>query len=222
MQNNKIKIIYFDFDFWRVDICRLTLSIAKIPYEYIRIPRKDWHKRKNSGEFNFGQLPAMIINEKKVAQTSAMARYCGKISNLYPEDNFDSLLVDQILDVVNDVTLSISPSIREKNFEKKKEMRTNLNNTILPKWLNYIEKFTSTHKKSKFIITRNFTIADIMMWRFLLWLNCGLLEHIDTNLLKNYENLNKYFNYISAYKKLKQTNEYNEIIEGIKNRKLVM
>ena len=58
-----IKLIYFDFNFWRIDILRLCLSHSKIPYEYVRINRQQWPKKKN--EFPFGQLPVMIINDKK-------------------------------------------------------------------------------------------------------------------------------------------------------------
>ena len=41
-----IKLFYFDFNFWRIDILRLCLSHSKIPYEYVRIDRQQWPKKK--------------------------------------------------------------------------------------------------------------------------------------------------------------------------------
>ena len=33
------KVTYFDFNFWRVDILRLSFGYSKIPYEYKKIKR---------------------------------------------------------------------------------------------------------------------------------------------------------------------------------------
>ena len=41
-----IKLVYFDFNFWRVDILRLSLGYSGIPYDYKRIKRQEWPERK--------------------------------------------------------------------------------------------------------------------------------------------------------------------------------
>ena len=41
-----IKLVYFDFNFWRIDILRLSLGYSKVPYEYKRIKRQEWQKEK--------------------------------------------------------------------------------------------------------------------------------------------------------------------------------
>lgn len=220
MQNNKkIQLFYFDFSFWRIDICRIALTLGDIDYDYIRIPRKDWHNRKNSGEFLFGQLPTMNINHKKTAQTSAMIRYCGKLANLYPSDHFEAILVDQIIDVVNDITFAIGPSIREKNQNKKLEMRYKLNKKIIPQWLAYIQNYRKEYFESNFFVTKKFTIADIVMWRFFLWLNCGILDGISENLFDDYKNLKEYYSFINSYKLITNTKEYSLILKEISQRK---
>ena len=222
MQKNSIKLIYFDFSFWRVDICRIILSIGKIPYEYIRIPRRDWLIKKKSGDFIFGQLPVMTINGKMFGQTAAMARYCGKLANLIPSDEIDVLLVDQILDVANDITYLIGPSIREKNLDTKKQMRFELNKKIIPIWLSHLENFLIDNKKSDFFISNKLTIADIVIWRILLWLSCGLLEYISKDILKEFKLLNEYFSFISSNETIRKTNEYKEIVKEISKRTTIM
>ena len=60
-----IKLIYFDFNFWRVDILRLCLSHSKTPNINTReLPRKEWFKKKvNFPLVNFQE--AMVINGKQ-------------------------------------------------------------------------------------------------------------------------------------------------------------
>ena len=41
-----IKLIYFDFNFWRIDILRLSLSHSDIPYKFERLVRNEWPKNK--------------------------------------------------------------------------------------------------------------------------------------------------------------------------------
>ena len=141
----------------------------------------------------------MTINGKMFGQTAAMARYCGKLANLIPNNEIDVLLVDQILDVANDITYIIGPSIREKNLDKKKQMRLELNKKIIPIWLSHLENFLIDNKKSDFFISNKLTIADIIMWRILLWLSCGLLEDISKDIVKEFKLLNEYFSFISSY-----------------------
>ena len=164
----------------------------------------------------------MQINDKIFAQTSAIARYCGKLSNLIPSNEFDALLIDEILDVANDITYVIAPSIREKNLEKKKFMRVELNEKILPIWLSHLENFFVENKKSNFLISNNFTLADIVIWRILLWLSCGLLENISRDIVRKYKLLNEYFNFISKNKTLRNTIEYEEIMTEISEKTKTM
>ena len=44
----KIKLVYFDFNFWRIDILRVSLSYANIPYEFQRVQRENWAERKRN------------------------------------------------------------------------------------------------------------------------------------------------------------------------------
>ena len=43
---SKIKLVYFDFNFWRIDILRLSLAYAGIDYD-LKESKKDWTKFKD-------------------------------------------------------------------------------------------------------------------------------------------------------------------------------
>ena len=118
-----IKLVYFDFNFWRVDILRLCLSYANIPYTYDRVPRADWPKQKQ--KFPFGQLPVMIYDNKQFGHTHSLAVFCAKKASLYEKDELKILVINQVIDWANEITNKIAPSIRaemrDKNFEKSKK-----------------------------------------------------------------------------------------------------
>ena len=213
MQKNNIKLIYFNFPFWRVDICRLTLEIANIKYKNVVVSKKYFLKNKTR-EFPFGQLPILIVNNTKIAQTSAMIRYCGKLADLYPNDPMESALVDQVIDFANDLTYLISFSIREKNRIKKRTKRKKLNDIILPEWISYLERFFIINNINNFFVTEKFSVSDLIVWRILLWLTSGKLENIDLKLKERFPKLDKYFNFMSNNSIVINLKEYSRIMKN--------
>ena len=81
---SKIKLVYFDFNFWRIDILRLSLAYAGIDYEFERIPREDWIRFKDKQPF--GQLPVMYYKENVYCHTHSLATFCASKSDLYSSD----------------------------------------------------------------------------------------------------------------------------------------
>lgn len=213
-KSDLIKLVYFDFNFWRVDVCKLTLAIGKIPFENKIVSKRYFIINKESDEFPFGQVPLLHVNEKIIAQTSAMIRYCGKITGLYPSDIFECALVDQTIDFANDVTNLIIPSIREQDLKRKKIKREELNNKILPKWLSYLERFLKNNNCSNFFITNKLTIADIIVWRILLWMTSGKLEHISIDLKLKYPLLSNYYFFISNFTRLTSLKDFSQIVSN--------
>lgn len=211
-KNRNIRLVYFNFPFWRVDICKIALAIGKIPYENRIISRKYFIKNKETDEFPFGQVPVLIFKKIKIAQTGAMIRFCGKLSGLYPKDDIKCALVDQSVGFANDLTNLIIPSIREKNENKKKELREKLSKVVIPRWLGYLERFYVNHRESKYFLSKSLTIADIIIWRILLWVSSGKLEFIPQNILENFFEINSYFKNISDNKNINGTCEYKHIL----------
>ena len=68
----------------------------------------------------FKQLPVLEIDGKIIAQTIAIARYCGKISGMYPTNNsFESAQIDQIIDAAQDINFAVTLSGKDKDPIKK-------------------------------------------------------------------------------------------------------
>ena len=104
----EITLYYFKIPFWRAEVTRLALFIGDIPFNDYRVEGKEIDDLKATGLLPnnqiapFKQLPVLDVDGKIIAQTGAIARYCGKLSGLYPKDNdFEAAKIDQIIDEVH-------------------------------------------------------------------------------------------------------------------------
>ena len=189
-----IKIYYSHTPFWRAEVLRVSLFISNIPFEDVRISREEFINMIKTGylpngkKVPFHQLPVIEVDGEIIGQTGAIARYCGKISNLYSKDNINAAKIDQIIDAATDITNLVSPTIREKDAQKKAEDRLLLKNKLLPRWFRYLENILS-ESTSDWFVENKMTIADIAMWRLLGWLISGIIDGIPTTIVDSYPKL---------------------------------
>ena len=194
----KITLYYFKIPFWRAEVTRLSLFISDIPFIDHRIEGDEYDEFKKTGKLPngkiapFKQLPVLEVDEKMFAQTGAIARYCGKLSGLYPkDDDYKSALIDQIIEAAQDINFLVTLSGRDKDPEKKKLAREILATRHLPKWFQYLENLNNQNDQSVFFVGKDLTIADLAIWRLLGWLTSGLLDGVPMNILEPYERLKK-------------------------------
>ena len=189
-----IKIYYSHTPFWRAEVLRVSLFISNTPFEDVRISREEFINMIKTGylpngkKVPFHQLPVIEVDGEIIGQTGAIARYCGKISNLYSNNNTNAAKIDQIIDAATDITNLVSPTIREKDEQKKIEDRLLLKNKLLPRWFKYLENILS-QETSEWFVENKMTIADIAMWRLLGWLTSGIIDGIPPTIIDNYPKL---------------------------------
>ena len=191
-----LKVYYSHTPFWRAEVLRVSLFIGNISFEDVRISREEFReviltgKLRNGMSIPFHQLPVLEIDGKIVGQTGAIARFCGKLSGLYPKNDLLAAKVDQIIDTATDITNLVSPTVREKNEIIKKDTREKLSNKLLPRWFTYLENILVNEKGSTWFVDNKISIADIAIWRLLGWLKSGMLDGIPTNICDPYIKLN--------------------------------
>ena len=189
---------------------RVSLFMGNIPFEDVRISKEVFReviltgKLRNGMAVPFHQLPVLEIDGKIIGQTGGIARFCGKLSNLYPKDNILAALVDQIIDAATDITNLISPTVGEKNEKIKKNMREKLTHKLLPRWLNYLEQILNENKNAIWFVDNKLSIADIAIWRLLGWLKSGMLDGIPTNICDAYTKLNNVHAEVHKHPKVKE------------------
>ena len=201
-----IKIYYSHLPFWRAEVLRVSLFIRDIPFEDVRVSREEFiHLIKtgflpNGKRSPFHQLPVIEVEDKIIGQTGAIARYCGKVSNLYSDDMLKAAKIDQIIDAATDITNVVSPTIREKDQEKKMEDRKVLVNKLLPRWFRYLENLLSEDNSTWFV--EKMTIADIAIWRLLGWLTSGIIDGIPTSIVDDFPKLKNVYHQIHTHPKV--------------------
>jgi len=213
----KIKLIYFNFPFWRAEISRISLFYGNIPFEDVRISSDDFAHVRTTGTLPDGTviptkaLPCLSVDGVSFCQTGAIARFCGKLSGLYPnENNVNCALIDQVIDICTDMTNCISypintegeasrKSFRESLFEKDGKLSKNLSSLE-----SVVEEQNCKTKNALFFIGDNLSVGDLAIWGIVKWLKSGVIDFIPTSLINDYSHINGIFNTVSKIPKIKE------------------
>jgi len=204
-----LKIIYFDLPFWRAEISRLPLFIANIDFEDFRPSDEEWDYAKENGKMKdgtiipFSELPVLSINGESIAQTMAIARICGKLGGMYPEDIIEAGKVDQIVVAVENINTLLSPSMKESDPLKKKAMRKELTSNELPTYFGYLQDILSANS-SDWFVGDSMTIADLAVWSLLGWVASGVIDDISAEVIQPFEGLVKLYNQINKNPRVKE------------------
>ena len=197
----ELKIIYFNFPFWRAEVARIPLYISNTKFEDKRITSEEFSYIKENGKMTdgtiipFSQLPVLVIDGQSIAQTGAIARICGKISGFYPESLVEAGKVDQIIDTATDINMLMRPSMREQDPDKKKLMRQELSKNDLPKYFGYLENLLKD--ENIWFAENRMTIADIAIWRLMGWLKSGVIDDIPQDITEDFNKLNRVYNEVN-------------------------
>lgn len=197
----ELKIIYFNFPFWRAEVARIPLYISNTKFEDKRITSEEFSYIKENGKMTdgtiipFSQLPVLVIDGQSIAQTGAIARICGKISGFYPDSLVEAGKVDQIIDTATDINMLMRPSMREQDPEKKKLMRQELSKNDLPKYFGYLENLLQD--ENIWFAENRMTIADIAIWRLMGWLKSGVIDDIPQDITDDFNKLNRVYNEVN-------------------------
>ena len=117
----KLKLTYFDFHGGRGEPARLALSIGGIPFEDDRVPPSDWERRKPHTPF--GALPVLEVDGQTLAQSNAINRYVGKLTDLYPTDAWQAALCDEVMEAVEDISTKLAATLSFPTRKRKPNAR---------------------------------------------------------------------------------------------------
>lgn len=176
---DKLKLTYFDFSGGRAEPARLAMHIGGIPFEDYRFSPGQFDEIRKS--LPLGQVPTLHINDVLVTQSDAIIRYIGKLTGLYPTDDFQALLCDEVMSVLEDIVIKLGATLGMTGSELK-NAREKLSTEVLPRYLGWLENQLDQHGGSFFADNR-LTIADLKSFVVLRWIKSGVLDHISTNLI---------------------------------------
>lgn len=177
---DQLKLTYFDMDGGRAEPARLALHIGGIAFEDHRFAFAEFAEVRKTTPLS--QVPTLLVNGVQVSQSSAITRYVGKLTGLYPDDAFQALLCDEIVDGVEDASIKLGTTFGLTGDDLKKA-RTELVNGALTKYLSWLQVQLEAHGGEYFAANR-LTIADLKVFVFVRGLNSGRLDHIPTDLVE--------------------------------------
>jgi len=203
----QIKLYYMAFPFWRAEVSRLALHLGNVPFEDVTdLPFKTPEERaalRESGKAPFGQLPVLEVDGKIIAQTGAIARYCGKQGGFYPRnDDLAAAQIDMIIDTATDITMALGKTFGMEEAAKM-EARAKLGSETLPMYFKALEKMMTDNGSTGFYVGKSMTIADLAMWRLLGWVTGGALDGLPKDTLDAFPQLQANFQATTNNEKIK-------------------
>lgn len=195
----KLKLTYFDFDGGRGEPARLALRVGGVEFEDHRVPGAEWPALRD--QMPFRAMPVLEVDGKRITQSNTINRYVGRLAGLYPNDAWQALLCDEIMDATEDAASRIGFTMSLGDAEKKK-VRETLAADTLPR---HLETFASKLKAGggEYFIEGRLTVADLKVWQLVRWLRAGVLDHIPKDLVERAApELVKHFERVSAHPRI--------------------
>lgn len=160
---------------------RLAFTIGDINFEDNRIPFPEWPNAREHAPFH--ACPTLEVDGNTVAQSNAIVRYIGKLTNLYPEDPYQALLCDEILDAVEDLWQKLGATMGIEDQDALKAARIAL---AEGPYTLFLQQFENRLKNAggEFFADGRLTVADLQVLTFCRALSTGHLDHLPQDLVE--------------------------------------
>lgn len=176
---NKLTLTYFDFDGGRGEPARLALHVGGVAFEDRRINPNDWPALRD--KMPFQAMPVLDVEGKSITQSNTINRYVGKLAGLYPKDDLQAALCDEVMDAAEDIGTRIGATMQMGAEEKKKAREALATGAIT----RFIEQFEARLKAGggEWFVEKRLTVADLKVFGLVRWLRSGALDHIPKDLV---------------------------------------
>ncbi|KAK7056586.1 hypothetical protein SK128_017642, partial [Halocaridina rubra] len=98
------KLMYFN-TMGHGEIIRWIFAYGGIPYKDERLTREEFDKIKSS--IKGGKLPILMVDDKQLPQSLAIARFVAKKARIVPEDDWESALIDALADSLHEMLFDL-------------------------------------------------------------------------------------------------------------------
>jgi prostaglandin-H2 D-isomerase / glutathione transferase len=196
---SKLKLTYFDFDGGRGEPARLALTLGDVAFEDHRIPGPEWPKHRDTMPFR--AMPVLEVDGKVLTQSNTINRYVGRLAGLYPKDDWQATVCDEIMDATEDISSRIGATIAMGPDDKKKT-REALAADALPRHFETLQARLQAGG-GEYFAERRLTVADLKVFMLVRWVRSGVLDHIPKDLVdRSAPLLVKHFERVSSHPKI--------------------
>ncbi|MFT6985338.1 MAG: glutathione S-transferase [Psychromonas sp.] len=176
-----LELTYFDFHGGRAEPARLAMHIGGVEFDDIRFPFSEFAEIKKTTPLN--QVPTLKIDGLLVTQSNSINRFVAKLAGLYPANDLQALLCDEIMDALEDITHKIVATFRLEG-EALRSARQALADGPLSEYLQWVQAKLE-QQGGQYFIENRLTIADLKVFVWTRSLLSGHLDHIPRTLVEN-------------------------------------
>ena len=188
-----MKLTYFDVNGGRGEPIRLAMFLGNLDFNDHRFPFSDFAEVRKTTPL--GQVPTLEIKGETITQCNAITRYIGKLTNLYPQDAYQGLLCDEVMDAVEDISYRLVTTFGLEGDELKNAREQISNTYIRPQMLWLEEKLT---KAGRYFSDNRLTVADLKVFVYLNWIASGMLDHVPQNMIDDTPKLKEFWQRIQT------------------------
>ena len=135
-----MKVLYFNV-YGRAEALRMMLTHSKTEFEDVRMSREEFTELKASGKLEFGQVPALELEDGQIlTQSGAIARYVGAKYGYYPADHLKAYECDSMCDALDDLFAKMIQMFYGPNEEAKAAAGKAFAEDHLPLFLERLDK----------------------------------------------------------------------------------
>ncbi len=176
-----LQLSYFDFDGGRGETARLALTLAGIDFVDNRIALADWAQQKPHTPY--GGLPLLVVDNKTLAQSNAINRYIGRLTNLYPQDLWNAAICDEILEGIEDIAQRATAVFHTPETAETKSQRIAFVQGPLVRCVQTIEAHLPPGKR--YFVEDRLTVVDLRVFVWLTFLHSGQQNEIPTHWIES-------------------------------------
>lgn len=136
---------------------------------------------KATGLLPFQSLPTMKVDNDVYAESTAILRYAGKLSGLYPKCDEAALNVDRVVDALETVLVAVFKDSSEAG-------RAKFVSETVPRYLGPMDAMYA-RTKGAFLLGDEMSIADIKLGVIMDALLSGVIDQVLTSSLEKYSHL---------------------------------
>lgn len=133
-----------------------------------------------------GQLPYLTVDNVKIPQSIAIARFLAKRFNLAGSDDITQAKVDAVADTINDLGSDYGKKVYSVPAEKRDEAIKKFSAEDLPKHLGHLEKLVGMYGSNGHAVSANLTWVDLYMFDMV-----SMMHDKDVKILEKFPHVSK-------------------------------
>ncbi|KAG0728186.1 Hematopoietic prostaglandin D synthase [Chionoecetes opilio] len=191
------KLIYFNAR-GRAELVRWIFAYGDIPYTDERFEMEDWPEKKPS--VPGGRVPVLLVDDKPLLQSLAIARYAARQASLIPEDSLEAARCDALVDTTAEIMGEVYSNVFKLDKEKMAEV---FKDDLTPKLITpFLTSLEADLEDQEWFASGQVTWADLAIG-----LVVGGLKQFDADLLSQYPGVEALVSRVMALPNIKEWND---------------